>query len=171
MIAQGFDSQRDLPKESRTRVNRATEGDSFADQKTSERGSSLRIIRANPMAVRRRARTADWRPTGWKNPPCPHSRHAKANVPRFPGNSGSSSASSLAPILPPHPTPRVAPTWLNRVKGGLSLTAMGLTPVVSREGAKPPSRAHRERQKQTIFVLIRRRKETHLTRARRRDIC
>jgi hypothetical protein len=30
MIAQEFDSQGDLPKESRTRVIRATEGDSFA---------------------------------------------------------------------------------------------------------------------------------------------
>ena len=38
MIAQEFDSQRDLPKEARTRVIRATEGDSFADQRTSERG-------------------------------------------------------------------------------------------------------------------------------------
>ena len=39
MIAQEFDSQRDLTKESRTRVIRATEEDSFADQRTSERGS------------------------------------------------------------------------------------------------------------------------------------
>jgi hypothetical protein len=38
---QEFDSQGDLPKESRTRVIRATEGDSLADQRTSEGGSSL----------------------------------------------------------------------------------------------------------------------------------
>ena len=41
MIAQEFDSQRDVPKESRTRVIRVTEGNSFADQRTSEGGSSL----------------------------------------------------------------------------------------------------------------------------------
>ena len=41
MIAQEFDSQRDLPNESRTRVIHATEQDSFADQRTSERGSRL----------------------------------------------------------------------------------------------------------------------------------
>jgi hypothetical protein len=41
MIAQEFDLQRDLPKESRTRVNRATEGDPFPDQRTSERGTGL----------------------------------------------------------------------------------------------------------------------------------
>jgi hypothetical protein len=40
-MAEEFDSQRDVPMESRTRVIPATEGDSFADQRTNERGSRL----------------------------------------------------------------------------------------------------------------------------------